>query len=56
MADTLKDKSSLAIGGCTLIGVGVGLALLQTNVLWMVASILIGIGVGLLISSLMRQV
>ena len=34
-----------------MIGVGVGLIYLQTNALWMVASILIGIGVGLVMAS-----
>ena len=53
MKDKSIDKRSWAIGGCTLIGIGIGLVLLQTNVLWMVASILIGIGIGLLMASLM---
>ncbi len=53
MRSESTDKSSWAIGGCTLIGIGVGLVYLQTNVLWFVASILIGIGVGLLLSSLL---
>ena len=51
MANESRDKGSWAIGGCTLIGVGVGLIYLQTNALWMVASILIGIGVGLVMAS-----
>jgi len=51
MATQSRDKGSWAIGGCTLIGVGVGLIYLQTNVLWMMASILIGIGVGLVLAS-----
>lgn len=49
MASESKDKGSWAIGGCTLIGLGVGLVYLQANVLWFVASILIGIGAGLLV-------
>lgn len=44
-----NDKASWAIGGCTLIGLGVGLIFLKTSILWFVASLLIGIGVGLLI-------
>ena len=36
-----------------MIGVGVGLIYLQTNALWMVASILIGIGAGLVLASLL---
>ena len=53
MASESKDKGSWAIGGCTLIGLGVGLVFLQTNVLWMVASLLIGIGAGLVLASLL---
>lgn len=52
MASATNDKGSWAIGGCTLIGVGVGLIYLQTNAIWMVAAILIGIGAGLVLASL----
>lgn len=48
-AEKSRDKASWAIGGCTLIGLGVGLIFLKTSVLWFVASLLIGIGLGLLI-------
>jgi hypothetical protein len=44
------DKSSWAVGGTTLIGIGVGFILLKTSVLLFVASILIGIGLGLVIA------
>ena len=44
-----SDKSSWAIGGTTLIGIGIGLIFLKTSVLFFVASILIGIGSGLVI-------
>ena len=44
------DKSSWAIGGTTLIGIGVGFILLKTSALLFVASILIGIGLGLVIA------
>lgn len=47
--DNSTNKASWAIGGCTLIGLGVGLIFLKTSVLWFVASLLIGIGIGLLI-------
>ena len=46
-----SDKSSWAIGGTTLIGVGVGLIFLKISVIFFVASILIGIGSGLVITS-----
>jgi len=48
--DEKDDKSSWVIGGTTLIGIGVGFILLQTSVFLFVASILIGIGLGLLIA------
>ncbi|MFC1880897.1 hypothetical protein ACFL2S_05275 [Thermodesulfobacteriota bacterium] len=48
--DNKSVKSSWAIGGTTLIGVGVGLIFLKTSVIFFVASILIGIGSGLVIA------
>ena len=53
--DNKSDKSSWAIGGTTLIGVGVGLIFLKTSVIFFVASILIGIGSGLLIASFISR-
>ena len=49
------DKSTWAIGGTTLIGIGVGFIFLKTSVLFFVASILIGIGSGLVITSLISR-
>jgi purine-cytosine permease-like protein len=49
----LEDKTYWAIGGTTLIGVGVGFFLFHISVFWFVASILIGIGLGLLIVAIM---
>jgi len=49
------DKSSWAIGGTTLIGIGVGFILLQTSALLFVASILIGIGLGLVIACIISS-
>ncbi len=54
--DNKSDKSSWAIGGTTLIGVGVGLIFLKTSVIFFVASILIGIGSGLMIASFISRV
>jgi len=45
-----NDKSNWVIGGTTLIGIGVGLIFLKTSALFFVASILIGIGSGLVLS------
>lgn len=44
-----SDKSMWAIGGTTIMGVGVGFIFLQTSPLLFVASILIGVGLGLVI-------
>jgi hypothetical protein len=49
------DKSTWAIGGTTLIGIGVGFIFLRVSPLFFVASILIGIGLGLVITSLISR-
>jgi hypothetical protein len=48
--DKKCDRSSWVVGGTTVIGVGVGLIFLQTSVLLFLASILVGIGAGLVIA------
>jgi hypothetical protein len=53
--DKKSDKSSWAIGGTTLMGVGVGLILLKTSALFFVASILIGIGAGLVLTAFISK-
>ena len=45
-----EEKSNWAIGGTTMIGLGVGLIYLQTSVLIFVASLIIGVGAGLIIA------
>lgn len=50
-----NDKSTWVIGGATLIGIGVGFIFLQASVLLFVASILIGIGVGVMTASLISS-
>ncbi len=47
------DRGGLAIGGTTLMGLGVGFIFLRASVLAFIASILIGVGLGLLIASLL---
>ena len=44
------DRSSWAIGGTTLVGIGVGLIFVQTSGILFVACILIGLGAGLVIT------
>jgi len=50
-----NDKSTWVIGGTTLIGIGVGFIFLKESALFFVASILIGIGLGLVITSLISR-
>jgi hypothetical protein len=50
-----NDKSAWVIGGTTLIGIGVGFFFLQESALLFVASILIGIGLGLVITALISR-
>ena len=52
---TAEDKSTWAIGGTTLMGVGVGFIFIKTAPLIFVASILIGIGLGLVITSIISS-
>jgi multisubunit Na+/H+ antiporter MnhG subunit len=50
-----EDKSTWVIGGTTLIGIGVGFIFLRTSGLMFVASILIGIGAGLVLAPLISM-
>ena len=50
-----EDKSTWAIGGGVLIGVGAGIFYIKTYPLGMVAFILIGIGLGLIITSIISR-
>jgi hypothetical protein len=50
-----NNKSTWVIGGTTLIGIGVGFIFLQESALLFVASILIGIGLGVVIASLISK-
>ena len=51
----MDDRGSWAVGGGTLVGVGVGFIFLQKSALFFVASILIGIGAGLVIAALISK-
>ncbi len=50
-----EDRSTWAIGGTTMIGLGVGLIFLQTSALILVASLIIGIGAGLVLVPLISR-
>ena len=51
----MNNPGSWVIGGTTLIGIGVGFFLLPTSALFFVASILTGIGLGLVIAAFMSR-
>ena len=53
--DKKSDKSTWAIGGTTLMGIGVGFIFLKESALLFVASILIGIGLGIVITSFISR-
>jgi len=50
-----NDKSTWAIGGGVLIGVGVGIFFIRTYPLGIAAFTIIGIGVGLIITSIISR-
>ncbi|MEJ2731014.1 MAG: hypothetical protein P8185_21330 [Deltaproteobacteria bacterium] len=50
------DMSKWVIGGTTLIGLGIGFIFLKTSGLIFVASILIGIGAGLVLAPLISAI
>ncbi|MCW5515868.1 hypothetical protein [Muriicola sp. Z0-33] len=56
MTTKKDDKSSWAIGGMTIVGVGVGLIYVQTAPLVMAAAVLIGLGLGLVIAPIISNV
>ena len=47
------DRGAWAIGGTTLVGLGVGFLFITTSVFAFLASLFIGIGSGLLIAALL---
>ncbi len=47
------DRGGLAVGGTTLIGLGVGFIFLKTSVFLFLASLLSGVGLGLVIAALL---
>ena len=52
VTDKKNDKSTWAIGGGVLIGLGVGFFFLQQSPLAFVGSMLAGLGIGLVITAL----
>ena len=54
-SDKKEDKSTWAIGGGLLLGLGIGFFFLQTSALAFVGCILAGLGLGLLITSIISR-
>lgn len=52
MVNMKNDKSTWAIGGGVIAGMGVGFFFLQTSALAFVGSILVGLGLGLVIAAI----
>ena len=55
MEDITNDKSYWALGGMTMVGVGVGLMFVQTSPLIMVGFVVIGVGLGLVVEAFLYQ-
>lgn len=52
---TNSDRSTWIIGGTTLVGIGVGMLFIQTSPFVFIASVLIGIGAGLVITPIISR-
>ena len=55
MADKKDDKSTWAIGGGVLLGLGVGFFFLKVSPLAFVGSMIAGLGLGLIITSIISN-
>jgi hypothetical protein len=55
MSNKEEDKSTWAIGGGLLLGLGVGLFFLQQSALAFVGSMIGGLGLGLLVTSILSS-
>ena len=53
--DKNQDRSTWAIGGGLMLGLGVGFFVLQVSALAFVGSIIAGIGLGLLVTSIISK-
>ena len=55
MTDKKDDKSTWAIGGGVLIGLGIGFFFVQESPLAFVGSMLVGLGLGLMITAIISS-
>jgi len=49
-----QDRASWAMGGGTMLGLGVGFFFIRTNIMAFVGCLLAGIGIGLFVAALMK--
>lgn len=54
-ANMLDDRGSYAIGGGTMIGLGVGFFFLRESPLYFVGCLLLGIGLGLMVAAILSR-
>ena len=50
-----EDRRDYAIGGGVILGIGVGFFFLSASPLYFVGSLMVGLGLGLIISSIMKK-
>ncbi len=50
-----EDKSTWAIGGGIMLGIGVGFFFLKFSTLYFIGSILAGLGLGLMVTSIISR-
>ncbi len=51
-----EDRSTWAIGGGVMMGIGIGFFFLQENALVFVGCIMAGLGLGLMVTSIISQI
>ena len=56
MADRKDDRSTWAIGGGLILGLGVGFFFLRESALAFVGSMLAGLGLGLMVTSILSSI
>ena len=54
--DNKSDKSTWAIGGGVLLGLGVGFFFLHQSALYFIGSLIAGLGVGLLATAVLSKI
>jgi len=54
--DNKSDKSTWAIGGGVLLGLGVGFFFLHQSALYFVGSLIAGLGVGLFVTAILSKI